>query len=105
MIPSHSGEVDASRNSYIQVSPRIHMSIQFQQKQVWISAHAIKRARERDIIFPDMVHATILGGKVERFGKNFLRFCKKYKHGVVICIGEDVGDSIIIKTIEWGRRT
>jgi len=79
------------------------MSIQFQQKQVWISAHAIKRARERDIIFPNMVHATILGGKVERFGKNFLRFSKTYKRGVVI--GENVGDSIIIKTIEWGRRS
>jgi len=45
------------------------MSIFFQNKPVWIKVHAIKKARERHIIFPDMVYATILGGTVKRFGK------------------------------------
>lgn len=79
------------------------MSIFFQNKQVWVKTHAIKRARERDIIFPDMVYATILGGKVTRFGKNYFRFTKRYKQGTVICIGEDLGHAIIIKTVEWGN--
>lgn len=79
------------------------MSLIFQHKQVWVTTHAIKRARERDIIYPDMVYATILGGKVTRFGKNLLKFQKRYKHGSVMCIGEDIGHAIIIKTVEWGN--
>ena len=79
------------------------MSIFFQNRPVWIKVHTIKQARRRDIIFPDMVYATILGGKVQRFGKNYLKFRKKYKRGTVICVGEDVGHAIIIKTVEWGN--
>lgn len=70
---------------------------------MWIKAHAIKRARERDIIFPDMVYATILGGRLTHFGKNYLKFSKEYKQGRVICVGEDLGHAIIIKTVEWGN--
>ncbi len=77
--------------------------ILFQQKEVWITVHAIKRARERNIIFPGMVYATILGGKLYRFGKNQLKFVKEYKRGSVVCIGEDLGPSIVIKTVEWGN--
>lgn len=79
------------------------MSLFFQQKPVWIKSHVIQRARERDIIYPDMVYAAILGGKVERFGKNYLKFIKRYKQGSLICIGEDLGQAIIIKTVEWGN--
>ena len=79
------------------------MELWFQQKPVWVKTHAIKRARERDIVFPDMVYATILGGKVKRFGKNYIKFMKRYKRGMLICVGEDVGHSIIIKTVEWGN--
>ena len=79
------------------------VDIFFHQKPVWIKAHAIKRARERDIIFPDMIYATILGGRATRFGKNYLKFVKEYKQGTVICIGEDLGHTIIIKTVEWGN--
>jgi len=75
----------------------------FQDKKVWISVHAIKRARKRNIIYPDMVYGTINGGKVKRFGKNMIKFLKKYKRGTVICVGEIVSSSIIIKTIEWGN--
>ncbi len=79
------------------------MLLWFQQKPVWVKTHAIKRARQRNIIFPDMVYATISGGKVIRFGKNYLKFIRRYKRGTVICVGEDVGHAIIIKTVEWGN--
>ena len=76
--------------------------IYFQEKKVWLSTHAIKRARVREI-YPDMIYATIKGGKIKRFGKNMLKFMKRYKRGTVICVGEVVGQSIVIKTIEWGN--
>ncbi len=75
----------------------------FQEKKVWISVHAIKRARKRKVILPDMLFAVIKGGKIKRFGKNQIKFIKPYKNRVLICIGEDKGYSIIIKTIEWGK--
>ena len=75
----------------------------FQGRKVWISVHAVKRARQREIIYPDMVYATINGGRIKRFGKNMIKFIKRYKRGTVICVGEIVGDSVIIKTVEWGN--
>lgn len=71
-------------------------------KEVWIKPHAIKRARQRNID-PLMIKATIKGGKVKEFGKNYIKFLKEYKKGTVVCIGEDLGHCIIIKTIEWGN--
>jgi len=70
---------------------------------VWISAHALKQARARNIAYPDQVYAVLKMGKIEHFGKNFVRIIKKSKNGSIICIGEDVGQSIIIKTIERGN--
>lgn len=78
------------------------MSIYFQEKSVWLSPHALKRARRREI-YPDMVYATIRGGKVKRFGKNFIKFMKRYKRGTVICVGEVVGQFVVVRTIEWGN--
>ncbi len=72
-------------------------------KPVIIKVHAIKRARERDIAFPDQVYDVLRTGKIHRFGKNFLKFVKKNKVDSVICIGEDIGYAIIIKTIERGN--
>ena len=71
-------------------------------KEVLIKTHAVKRARQRNI-FPSMVYATLNGGEIKRFGKNLLKISKRYKKGKVICIGEDIGSYIIIKTIEWGN--
>ncbi len=67
-----------------------------------IKRHALIRAMER-YITPDMVEATLKGGKIERFGKNYLRFSKEYKRFTVICIGEIVGMRIKIITIEAKR--
>ena len=77
--------------------------IYFQGKQIIIKVHAVKRAREREIAFPDQVYDVLQTGKVKRFGKHGIKFIKKSKEGSIICIGEDLGYCIIIKTIERGN--
>ncbi len=74
--------------------------IHFQGKQIFIKTHAIKRARERKIAYPDHVFAVLRTGKVERFGKQGIKFISKSKKKPIICVGEDLGNIIIIKTIE-----
>lgn len=64
-----------------------------------IKRHAFIRAIERGIS-PDMIEATIKGGTIKRFGKNNVKFIKKYKHFHVICVDEIVGHRIKIVTIE-----
>ena len=75
----------------------------FQGKQIFIKTHAVIRARERNIAFPDQVYTAINTGKVQRFGKNGIKFVKRTKTGSIICLGEDLGQVIIIKTIERGN--
>lgn len=77
--------------------------IYFDGKQVFITTHAVKRAREREIAYPDQVYIVLNTGKVERFGKNMIKFIKRTKNGSIICVGEDLGHVIIIKTIERGN--
>lgn len=69
-------------------------------KPVLISRHAILRARKRDITFPDQVYGAIATGKVQKFAKNHLKIVKRTKKGIIICVGMDTGNSIIIKTVE-----
>ena len=92
-------------NIYIHVYPSIYRmdDIYFQGKPIIIKVHAIKRAREREIAFPDQVYNVIQTGRVRRFGKNYIKFVKKSKEGSIICVGEDLGYCIIIKTIERGN--
>ena len=54
---------------------------------------------ERNVT-PDMVEATLKGGKIERFGKHNVRFIKDYKKFTVICLGQIIGAKIKIITIE-----
>lgn len=75
----------------------------YEGKQIFIKPHALKRARERNIAYPNQVYAVLNTGKIERFGKHGIKWTKKSKHGSIICIGEDVGHAIIIKTIERGN--
>ncbi len=77
--------------------------IYFEGKQIIIKVHAIKRARQREIAFPDQVYNAIQTGKVKRFGKNGIKFIKKSKEGSIICVGEDLGYCVIIKTVERGN--
>lgn len=51
-------------------------------------------------ITPDMIEATIKSGKIKRFGKNNVKFIKKYKRFDVICIDEMTGNRIKIVTVE-----
>lgn len=64
-----------------------------------IKRHAFIRVMERNVT-PDMIEATLKGGKIERFGKNNVRFIKDYKRFTVICVGEMIGTNVKIFTIE-----
>ena len=64
----------------------------FDGKPIIIKVHAVKRAREREIAFPDHVYKVLQSGKVYRFGKHGIKFISNSKKG-----------SIIIKTIERGN--
>ena len=78
-------------------------NIYFQGKPIFIKTHAIKRAKERNIAYPDHVYRVLKNGKVKRFGKHGIKFIKKSEKGSIICVGEDIGHAIIIKTIERGN--
>ena len=77
--------------------------VYFRGKPIFIKVHVIKRARERKIAFPDEVYAVLQTGKVKRYGKHGIKFVKRGKKGSIICVGEDLGYCIIIKTIERGN--
>ncbi|MEK6974609.1 MAG: hypothetical protein AABW41_05230 [Nanoarchaeota archaeon] len=79
------------------------MSIIFEGKEIFITTPAVKRARERKIAYPDQVYNAIKTGKTKRFGKNGIKFVKKSKQDSIICVGEDKGYCIIIKTVERGN--
>ena len=51
-------------------------------------------------VTPDMIEATLKGGKIEKFGKHNIRFIKDYKKFIVICVGQMIGTKIKIFTIE-----
>ena len=76
------------------IQNRLHIN----NKLVILSSHAIKQAIRRNI-HPLIVEATVNGGKIRKLGKNILKVSKRYKGGQVICVGEDVGSQIVIKTI------
>jgi len=73
--------------------------INISQYDIEIKRREFIRAMERGIT-PDMIEATIKGGTVKRFGKNNMKFIKKYKHLQVICVDEIIGHKIKIVTIE-----
>jgi len=64
-----------------------------------IKRHAFIRAMERGVT-PDMIEATLKGGKIERYAKHGIRFVKEYKRFTVICVGQMIGTEIRIFTIE-----
>jgi hypothetical protein len=74
-----------------------------QGKEVVISTHAAVQAMRRRI-HPEMVEATVLGGVHKHFGKRVIKFIRPFKNRTVICVGDDEGLRIVIKTIEWGNR-
>lgn len=78
-------------------------SFSFGERKIIITIHALKRARQRNIAFPDQVYFTICTGRIKRFGKNQIKFIKKSQKGSIICVGEETYDFIIIKTIGRGK--
>lgn len=68
--------------------------------EIEISLHALFRAFQRGISW-DTIEATVKGGRIERFGKNRMRFIREYKGGRIICVDERKGyNKIEIVTIE-----
>lgn len=63
--------------------------------------HALKRAFQRGIT-PDMIEATIKGGRIKCFGKNHVKFYRRYKNFTVICVDEIRECRIKIVTITKG---
>jgi len=92
------------RNLYIDVYLcRYVFRAYYGGKPIFITTHAIKQARKREIAFPHQVYATLNRGKVKKFGKHSMKFTYKMKKGAIICVGEDIGYAIIIKTVERGN--
>lgn len=69
------------------------------QYEIEIKRHALIRAMQRGIT-PDMIEATLKGGRIETFGKNNVKFYKRYKRCTVVCVDEIIGTRIKIVTIE-----
>lgn len=67
--------------------------------EIEIKRHAFDRAMQRGIT-PEIIEATIKGGKIVRHAKNHLKFIKQYKSFKVICVDRIQGEKIIIVTIE-----
>lgn len=74
--------------------------MEFQGKVIIISNHATCRAHEREVTLPEQVYQVICTGKMKRLGKHILKFVKQAQGGSIICICEEVGNKIVVKTIE-----
>ncbi len=76
--------------------------MEIKQYEIEIKRHAFIRALQRGVS-PDMIEATLKGGKIIRFGKNNIKFFKKYRKFIVICVGQITSTKIKIVTIETKR--
>jgi len=61
--------------------------------EIIITQHAFFRAFER-CVTPDMVEATLEGGVIKKFGKCSLKFYKKYKKFIVVCVDQIIKNII-----------
>ena len=71
--------------------------------KIIISKHAFERALQRRI-HPDLIEDTLLSGKMKKSGKNRVRFEKKFKEFIIVCVDEIIGNIVKIVTIESKRR-
>lgn len=67
-----------------------------------LTRHAFTRALGRGIT-PDILEATIYGGKIARFGKHGIKFARKYNTRTVVCVGLIEGTKLKILTVEVGK--
>jgi hypothetical protein len=69
--------------------------------EIEIKKHAFIRAKQRKIR-GWMIYTTIKGGRIQRFGKDGIKFIMKYKKGELVCVGRmQNSNKINILTIEW----
>ena len=54
-------------------------------------------------IHPDLIEDTLQKGKIERYGKQGIKFISKGTKRTIICVGEITGVTIKIFTIEEGN--
>lgn len=66
---------------------------------VEIKHHVFVRAMQRGI-HPDLIEDTLRKGKMERFGKHYVRFVSK----TLICVGELTGLKLVVMTIERRKK-
>lgn len=64
-----------------------------------VKHHVLVRAMQRGI-HPDLIENTIFNGKIERFGKDYVKFMSRS----IICIGEISGLTLKIITIERRKK-
>lgn len=53
--------------------------IYFEGKPIIIKVHAVKRARQRNIAYPDQVYNVLNTGKIKRLGRMGLNLLKNLK--------------------------
>lgn len=66
--------------------------------EVRLTEHAVERMLWRRIA-PELIEQTIRNGKIIRFGKNRMKFEKKFKKFTLVCVDERVGNHVRIVTI------
>jgi len=74
-------------------------NIKSNNQKIVIKHHAFVRAMQRKI-HPDLIEDCLQMGKIKRFGKNKIKFERKLKKMIIICIGEESKEEIKILTIE-----
>ncbi len=70
--------------------------------EVEIKRHAFIQAVKRGID-PDMIENTLRKGRTERFGKHGIKFVNKGSKRTIICVGQIVGITITVFTVEEGE--
>ncbi|HIH15964.1 MAG TPA: hypothetical protein HA252_01010 [Candidatus Diapherotrites archaeon] len=71
--------------------------------EVLLKRHAFLRALQRQV-HPGLIEATIETGRMVRFGKDRVKFVKRFREFTASCVDEIVGHTIRIVTIEKNRR-
>jgi len=70
--------------------------------EVKISNHAYNQALRRGI-YSFTIESAIKCGRMEWFGKNYVKFVLECRRGRLICLGEKKTHNFIkILTVEWG---
>lgn len=72
------------------------------QYDVEIKHHVFIQALKRGI-HPDLIEDTLVKGRIERYGKHGVKFISKGSKRTLICVGQIIGTTIKIFTIEEGN--